>query len=76
MYKTEFVADLPNGSKLYREENGAGGYTYYSDEVGNGVLVWDTCLVHQSTLLATLAAEAKREYEEWRANKDLDKTAD
>ena len=53
---------LPNGCMLYKKENEAGGYTYYSDEVGGGVFVWDTCLVDQSTLLAALVDDAKERY--------------
>lgn len=48
---------LPNGLCLYWEDNGVGGRTYYSDEVGGGVFVWDTCLVSSSTLLAAIAQE-------------------
>lgn len=48
---------LPNGHELYRADNNAGGHTYYSDEVGDGVVVWDTCLVDSSTLLAAILEE-------------------
>lgn len=48
---------LPNGCSLYWEENGAGGRSYYSDEIGGGVLVWDTSLVDRGTLLAALLQE-------------------
>lgn len=57
----ELVVDLPWGS-LYREENGVGGHRYWSDEVGGGVLVWDTSLVNRDTLLAAMAAEGERYY--------------
>lgn len=50
---------LPNGCTLYVEDNAAGGRTYWSDEVGGGVLVWDTALVDQSTLLAAMVEEAR-----------------
>lgn len=75
---------LPNGYHLYRKPNKAGGYTYYSDEIGGGVMVWDTCLVQECTLLAAIVAEYQRKYLEriindgWRPqNKDIlnDKTA-
>jgi hypothetical protein len=49
---------LPNGCTLYVKDNAAGGRTYYSDEVGGGVVVWDTCLVDQATLLAAMTHEA------------------
>lgn len=48
---------LPNTCSLYWEENGAGGRSYYSDEIGGGVLVWDTTLVDRGTLLAALLQE-------------------
>jgi hypothetical protein len=33
------------GNTLYVEGNGVGGKRYWSDEVGGGVMVWDTSLV-------------------------------
>jgi len=48
---------LPNKSTLYWKENGAGGRTYMTDEVGGGTIVWDTCLVDESTLLAAIVKE-------------------
>ena len=48
---------LPNGSVLYWEENEVGGRRYHSDEVGGGVVVWDTALVDSATLLAAIAQE-------------------
>lgn len=57
----EDVCELPNGCHLFRKKNEAGGYTYYSDEVGCGVMVWDTCMVAEATLLAALVEEARRE---------------
>ena len=61
--KFEEVGTLPNGAMLYREENGAGGHTYWSDEVDGGTIVWDTCLVDVSTLLWALADEYRRRYQ-------------
>lgn len=49
---------LPNGCTLYWEPNKAGGRTYTSDEIGAGVIVWDTCLCEESTLQAALNVEA------------------
>jgi hypothetical protein len=56
----EEVARLPNGSTLYREPNEVGGHRYWSDEIGGGVCVWDTCLVDRATLLAALLEEERR----------------
>jgi len=41
---------LKNGITIWWEDNGVGGRRYYSDECGNGVLVWDTCLVSLETI--------------------------
>jgi hypothetical protein len=64
--KVEPIAHLPNGFTLYREKNEAGGHRYWSDEVGGGVCVWDTCLTDESTLLASLTEEARRIRAEYR----------
>lgn len=62
------VCDLPNGCSLYREPNGAGGYRYHTDEIGHvETIVWDTCLVDMSTLMAAITEEMRREKEEWHA---------
>jgi len=58
------VCELPNSCHLYRKKNEVGGHTYYSDEVGGGVFVWDTCLVSENTLLAAIVEEAKFQYRE------------
>jgi hypothetical protein len=63
---TEVLCQLPNGSTLYREDNGVGGHRYISDEVGGGVCVWDTCLVASATLLAALTEDARWRYEQLR----------
>lgn len=56
------VCKLPGGLSLYRKANGAGGRAYWSDESADGVFVWDTCLVSESTLLAAVYEEAKENY--------------
>ncbi len=48
---------LPNGAHLYRKPNGVGGHSYYTDECGLMSFVWDTCLVHRSTVMAALLYE-------------------
>jgi hypothetical protein len=55
---------LPNGCHLYYKDNEAGGRTYWSDEIGGGVMVWDTCLVDQDTLLAAIVQEGTFRYKE------------
>ena len=51
------IRETPRGHGLYRSINEAGGHTYWSDEIGGGVMVWDTCLVSSDTLIAALDAE-------------------
>ncbi len=48
------------GYTLYRFKNIIGGHVYYSDEVGGGVFVWDTCLVDRNTLFEALRLERMR----------------
>lgn len=60
--KMEDLGCLPHGAHLYRKPNTAGGWTYYSDEVGGGVMVWNTCLVNESTLLTAIVCEHQRSY--------------
>lgn len=59
MGDNSLIHGLPNSCTLYWEANAAGGRTYYSDEIGGGVFVWDTALVDRGTLLAALAQEEK-----------------
>src|ERR1019366_125584 len=53
------VTDLPNGHELFVEDSEAGGHTYWSDEVGGGVVVWDAALVDAATLLAAMVEEER-----------------
>ena len=74
--KTEDLGCLPNGAHIYRKRNGVGGWIYSSDEIGGGVVVWDTCLVAESTLLAAIVCEHHRSRMEsihkrgWRPNEN------
>lgn len=56
----EALGLMSNGYVLYREPNGVGGHRYFSEEVGGGVVIWDTCLVSKESLLAAIEAEEKR----------------
>lgn len=49
---------LPNGHTLSWKPNEAGGRTYFSDEIGGGTVIWDTCLCEESTIQAALNVEA------------------
>ena len=63
------VGLLPNGCMLFVEDNAAGGRTYWSDEVGGGVFVGDTCLVDAATVLAAVVEENRIAYKEAHASK-------
>jgi hypothetical protein len=56
---SDVICRLPNGCTLYKERNGVGGHRYWSDEVGGGVMIWDTCLVDPTTLLTAIVEEHK-----------------
>lgn len=56
---------LPNGHTCIIQENKAGGRSYISDEVGGGVLIYDTCLQDPSSVLACLTKEAELAHAEW-----------
>jgi hypothetical protein len=40
----EELGTTPQGYTIFREPNEAGGHRYWSDAIGGGVVVWDTCL--------------------------------
>lgn len=52
------VAQDSRGNVLYVEDNAAGGRTYWSDEIGGGVIVWDTCLVSKEMLELAIKMES------------------
>ena len=45
------------GNTLFVEDNEVGGKRYWSDEIGGGVMVWDTCLVSVEMLKLAIEAE-------------------
>lgn len=68
---SEVVATLGNGCHLFRKVNEAGGYTYSSDEIGGGVVVWDSALVSIETVLTALADYMKtQKIEQWKKRND------
>jgi hypothetical protein len=71
--KVEEIAILGNGCCLFRERNNAGGYTYYSDEIGGGVMVWDTCLVDEETILTAIADHMKLQKIEYYERENAEK---
>lgn len=70
----ESLGILPNGAHIYRKQNKAGGHTYYSDECGIEVVIWDTCLVAESTLLTALVCEHHRHYMQHMVDKGWEPT--
>lgn len=63
------VCLLPNGYMLYCEDNEVGGHRYWSDEIGGGVVIWDTALVDMSTLLAAMVEEQRYLHERYQEEK-------
>lgn len=55
------VCQDSRGNTLFVEDNEVGGRRYWSDEIGCGVVVWDTSLVSSEMVKLALAAEAKAE---------------
>lgn len=53
------IASDSRGNRLYVERNKVGGNTYWSDEIGNGVIVWDTCLVSKEMLQLAIKCEGE-----------------
>lgn len=64
--KTTHLQEVYSGDrfKLYREENGAGGHRYWSDSIGGGVIVWDTCLSSEEELMTAMKCEKERKEKE------------
>lgn len=54
------VCEDSRGNRLYVEPNEVGGHRYWSDEIGGGVVVWDTSLVSPEMVRLALEAEEKR----------------
>lgn len=62
--KLTLVGETARGYSIYRTDNGVGGHQYWSDEIGGGVIVWDTSLVSENSLYAALTLEEVRVEEE------------
>ena len=54
------VGQDSRGNTLFVEENEVGGHTYWSDEIGGGVMVWDTALVSLEMLEFAIKTEKER----------------
>lgn len=50
--ENEPIAEFISGNyMIYVFKNSCGGLTYISDEIGCGLIVWDTSLINKQTLL-------------------------
>lgn len=59
MADAKLICEMVNGYGLFVKDNEVGGRTYYSDEIGGGVVVWDTALVGEETLLTAMLEERR-----------------
>ena len=55
--KMELISTDKRGNSIYREPNKAGGHRYWSDSIGGGVLIWDTCLATIEELMTAIEYE-------------------
>ena len=53
-YNLELVAETPEGYGLYKRLEAHGGYSYWSDEIPPGVMVYDEGISNVLTLFAAL----------------------
>jgi len=58
------IARDSRGNCLFVAPNEVGGRTYWSDEIGSGVMVWDTSLVSEEMVRLALEAEAQAQARE------------
>ena len=56
----EEIAKDSRGNHLYVEPNEVGGYRYWSDDIGNGVVIWDTTLASIEILELAIKYEKQR----------------
>lgn len=54
------VGRTSRGYTLFAEETEVGSTAYWSDEIGGGVLVWDTALACPETLRLALELEEQK----------------
>lgn len=58
MRQMQFVGITSRGYSIFVQDNEVGGKTYWSDEIGGGVIVWDTSLVSRESVEFALKKEA------------------
>jgi len=52
------VGKTQRGYTIYVEDNEVGGHRYWSDEVGGGVMIWDTSLVCPESMELAILLES------------------
>ncbi len=57
------VAEDSRGNHLDVEPNWVGGHRYWSDDIGGGVMIWDTALGSIEMIELALAYEKGRPHE-------------
>lgn len=60
------IGTTERGYTIFVEDNPVGGHTYWSDEIGGGVMVWDTCLVSLEALRLAIKIETEGEHDVFR----------
>jgi len=60
----EEIGRTARGYTIWRQRNGAGGHTYWSDSIGGGVVIYDSCLASEEEVLFCLEADRKLRAEE------------
>lgn len=53
------IGKTNRGYTIFVQDNEVGGKTYWSDEIGGGVIVWDTSLVSRESVEFALSKETK-----------------
>ncbi len=60
----KIIAEDSRGNHLYIEPNKVGGHRYWSDDIGGGVVIWDTALASIEMLELALVHEKQRQKKE------------
>lgn len=59
----KLVKEFDDGISLWVKPNEVGGRTYITDEIGCGVMVWDTALISERLLIAAMQHEKEQPHE-------------
>lgn len=64
----KLIGTLPNGFGLFVKDDEVGGREYWSDEIPTGILIWQTSLVDESSLLAAITEEHRARVADYHAH--------